>query len=626
MLKKEYKISVNQEDWVTPEETLLDSSSEYSDIEKPIASAVFNYIFIGIMIFAGIIFSMTVKLSVIDHEQFAALSIQNSTANFFVPPPRGLIFDRNDVALIKNTPSFDLLVVSREIKEKDSETEQNISKISQILGAQEVDLKKSIFEQMENNSIFFIAKDISKDQLLAMNFLSPKGFYIIPTMKRGYIDGHQFSQIIGYIGKVNKEDLRDAYYKHTDIVGKLGLEAQYENYLRGEHGKIYFSREDMRGENVDPVSGRNLTTSIEFNLQKKLYSELFEILRSAGLDKAAAVIQNPKTGEVLALASFPSFDNNIFNEGLSEKEFDKLFKNTSRPLFNRVSSGLYNPGSTIKPFFGMAILEEKIFNPTDNIRDCISLVLPNPYDPDSPAVFNNWREDFGLFNLKRAIANSCNVYFYIGGGGYKNIKGLGVDNIFKYLHLSLADNKLGLDIPGEEAGFIPTQNWKMREKGEAWYQGDTYNISIGQGDLLVTPLWINSYVSAVANGGTIYKPYIVQKVTDQNKNIIAEFGSQELTKLPFEKENIEIVKNAMEETILSGTAQIFKDLPVRAGAKTGTAEVVKGSRVNSLFTIFAPFENPEVAMTVLVEGSVTNQGLAIRAAHNVLKWYFTDGR
>ncbi|OGN09504.1 MAG: hypothetical protein A3J46_00475, partial [Candidatus Yanofskybacteria bacterium RIFCSPHIGHO2_02_FULL_41_11] len=559
MLKKEYKISVNQEDWVTPEETLLDSSSEYSDIEKPIASAVFNYIFIGIMIFAGIIFSMTVKLSVIDHEQFAALSIQNSTANFFVPPPRGLIFDRNDVALIKNTPSFDLLVVSREIKEKDSETEQNISKISQILGAQEVDLKKSIFEQMENNSIFFIAKDISKDQLLAMNFLSPKGFYIIPTMKRGYIDGHQFSQIIGYIGKVNKEDLRDAYYKHTDIVGKLGLEAQYENYLRGEHGKIYFSREDMRGENVDPVSGRNLTTSIEFNLQKKLYSELFEILRSAGLDKAAAVIQNPKTGEVLALASFPSFDNNIFNEGLSEKEFDKLFKNTSRPLFNRVSSGLYNPGSTIKPFFGMAILEEKIFNPTDNIRDCVSLVLPNPYDPDSPAVFNNWREDFGLFNLKRAIANSCNVYFYIGGGGYKNIKGLGVDNIFKYLHLSLADNKLGLDIPGEEAGFIPTQNWKMREKGEAWYQGDTYNISIGQGDLLVTPLWINSYVSAVANGGTIYKPYIVQKVTDQNKNIIAEFGSQELTKLPFEKENIEIVKNAMEETILSGTAQIFKD-------------------------------------------------------------------
>ena len=626
MLKKEYKISVNQEDWVTPEETLLDSSSEYSDIEKPIASAVFNYIFIGIMIFAGIIFSMTVKLAVIDHEQFAALSIQNSTANFFVPPPRGLIFDRNDVALIKNTPSFDLLVVSREIKEKDSETEQNISKISQILGAQEVDLKKSIFEQMENNSIFFIAKDISKDQLLAMNFLSPKGFYIIPTMKRGYIDGHQFSQIIGYIGKVNKEDLRDAYYKHTDIVGKLGLEAQYENYLRGEHGKIYFSREDMRGENVDPVSGRNLTTSIEFNLQKKLYSELFEILRSAGLDKAAAVIQNPKTGEVLALASFPSFDNNIFNEGLSEKEFDKLFKNTSRPLFNRVSSGLYNPGSTIKPFFGMAILEEKIFNPTDNIRDCVSLVLPNPYDPDSPAVFNNWREDFGLFNLKRAIANSCNVYFYIGGGGYKNIKGLGVDNIFKYLHLSLADNKLGLDIPGEEAGFIPTQNWKMREKGEAWYQGDTYNISIGQGDLLVTPLWINSYVSAVANGGTIYKPYIVQKVTDQNKNIIAEFGSQELTKLPFEKENIEIVKNAMEETILSGTAQIFKDLPVRAGAKTGTAEVVKGSRVNSLFTIFAPFENPEVAMTVLVEGSVTNQGLAIRAAHNVLKWYFTDGR
>src|SRR3989344_6163669 len=620
MFKKEYKISVSNDDWVTPEETLLDSGSKHSDMEQPISSSIFSFVFVSMSVLMILIVVMTARLDVVRYGYFANVSMQNSTANFFIPPPRGLIFDRNETPLVKNLPSFDILVISRELKENPEQTVQSIGKIAEILKVSEAELQDSIFSQMKQNSVFFVAKDLSKEQLLTFDILSPKGFYVVPNVKRNYIDGHQFSRIIGYVGKVSRDDLEDKYYKSTDSIGRLGLESSYEDYLRGEHGKIFFSHEGERSENIDPIAGKNLVLNIDFDLQKKLYSEMFEVLKSSGLDKGAAVIQNPKNGEVLALVSFPDYDNNQFISGLSEKEFDRLFKNKSRPLFDRAISGLYNPGSTIKPYYGMAILEENIFTPQDTIRDCVNITLPNPYDPSSPAVFNNWRIDLGLFNLRRAIANSCNIYFFIGGGGFKSIKGLGVEKIKKYLHLGLADSKLGIDLPSEEKGFIPDPEWKLRERGENWYQGDTYNISIGQGDLLVTPLWINGYVSAIANGGTIYKPSIVKKVTDQNKNTIVSFEPQELTKLPFKKENINEVRSDMEETVLSGTAQLFKTLPVRMGAKTGTTEVIKGARVNSLFTAFAPFENPELTMTVLVEGSASNQGLAIRTAYNVLKW------
>ncbi len=620
---KEYKISLNNDDWVAPEETLLDSGSEYSNIEKPISNSVFSFFLMIMAVLTLIILAFTAKLSILRHEHLANLSLQNSTANFFIPPARGLIFDRHGTALIKNLPSFDLLTISRELRENSQLIEIDLPKIAGILNIPESDFKNLISEQVKQSSIFIAAQNLTKTQLLEITYLSPKGFYIVPDVQRNYIDGHQFSQIIGYVGKVSKENLaKDPYYKNTDVVGKLGIEYQYEKYLRGEHGKIFFK--DGGSENQEPKSGHNLILSIDYNLQKKLYSELFETLKAANIDKAAAVIQNPNTGEILALVSFPSYDNNAFISGLSEKDFERLFENKSRPMFNRVISGLYNPGSTIKPFLGMAILEEKIFTPQDTIRDCLSLILPNPYNPESPAVFDNWRKDYGLFNLRRAIANSCNIYFFIGGGGYKNIIGLGIEKISKYLKLSLGDQKLGIDLPGEEQGSVPDPKWKLREKGENWYQGDTYNISIGQGDLLATPLWINSYISAIANKGSIYKPFIVKEITDQNKKVISSFEKKEIAKLPFKSENINEVRSDMEETVLSGTAQIMKDLPVRIGAKTGTAEVIKGSRTNSLFTGFAPLDNPELAITILIEGSTADHGVAVRTAHNVLKWYFSE--
>ena len=620
-MSKNYRVSVG-EDWVNPEETLLDSGSEYSDIEMPISANAFRLTFMTAVVLFATVMAFTFKIGIADHETFANLALQNKSVNFLIPPPRGIIMDRSGMPLVKNLPSFDLLVVSREVRENPSEDNRN--KVAGILKIQPEEFSVFISNGIKANSIFFAATDLNKDQVLAIKYLNSDGYYIVPNTKRYYIDGHQFSQVTGYIGKVNKTDLKDEYYYFTDTIGRLGAEAQYEEILRGEHGRFFFSKEKNENLNRDSVQGKNLVLNIDYDLQKKLYNELYGVLASSGLSRGAAVIQNPQNGAVLAMVSFPSFDNNIFVGGLSDNQFKNLFESNTKPLFNRVISGLYNPGSTIKPFIGMTALQEGVITSRDTIRDCVSLVVPNPFDKDNPYIFKNWRQDYGLFNLRRAIAQSCNIFFFTVGGGFGNISGLGAEKIYKYLTAGLANMELGIDLPGEEKGFVPSPDWKLQTRGESWYQGDTYNISVGQGDLLVTPLWLNSYISAIANGGTIYKPMVAQKVIDGNNNDLEVFKEQSITKLPFKDEVIQEMKSDMEETVISGTAGILKDLPVKAGAKTGTAEVVKGKSINSLFTAFAPFDHPELNITVLIEGSVSNQGLAIRVAHNVLKWYFGE--
>lgn len=650
--KREYKISVN-EDWVTPEETLLDSSSEHQNLEVPISNSIFRASLFIAAALCVVVLVFVFDLSIRRYDYFAGVAFQNKSVNFSVPPPRGIIFDRLGRPLVTNEPVFDLLVISKEVpilspteseeQNRGSSISQpnqndlgeigtreavangNIDKVADILNKNRDEFRTFISEGVNDNSIFFAASDLDKGQVLEIKIMEPKGFYIVPNTRRHYVNGPQFSQVLGYVGRVSMNELGvEDYYYPTDIIGRLGIEARYEEYLRGEHGSIFFQN-DGETLNKEPAIGNSVVLNIDYDMQKRLFNELFNVLKDSNYSKATAVIQNPQTGEVLAMASFPAYDNNLFVEGLSENQFRSLFENKSRPLFNRAISGLYNPGSTIKPFMGLMTLEENIFSPTDTIRDCVGLTVVNPYNPDDIYIFNNWRAEYGLFNLKRAIANSCNVYFYIAGGGYGSVKGLGIERIANYLISAFADTKLGIDLPGEEDGFVPTPDWKLDARGEPWYQGDTYNISIGQGDLLVTPLWLNSYISAIANGGTFYKPFVAKQILDSNKNAIEVFEPKVLGRLNFREEVIKEVRNAMLETTISGTAKVFGALPVKVGVKTGTAEVIKGRSVNSIMTVFAPFDNPEVSITILVEGGTsTNEGLAIRATYGFLKWYFGE--
>jgi penicillin-binding protein 2 len=535
--------------------------------------------------------------------------------------------DRSGVPLVQNVPSFDLLVISRQVRRNSDGTFPDIAALVTALERDSEELTLALADGVRSSAVFFLAVDLDRETVLTLSDALPEGFSIITTTKRAYPDGPTFSHVVGYVGKVSPDDIaRDPYYLPSDTVGRLGIEAAYEAVLRGEHGRLEIDATGQPME-VPAQPGDNLVLALDVEVQNELYGAVRTVLRETGLTQAAAVAQDPRSGAVLGMVSFPAYDDNVFSGPLSQEDADALFNNAQQPLFNRVISGLYNPGSTIKPVIGMAALEEGVIGPDTLVNhDCISISIPNPANPDRPYVFSNWRTDIGWFDLTRAIADSCNIFFYTVAGGFGDIGGLGIASVVHYLTEMFANTVLGVDLPGEEAGFVPTPEWKERTTGEPWYRGDTYNISIGQGDLVVTPLWINTYVSAVANSGTLWQPQVATRIVDRDVNPVEVFPSVVLGQLPFSDATVASIRRAMEETVLSGTGRILQDIGVSAAAKTGTAEVIKGKRINSLVTVYAPAENPEVALTVLVEGSEENQGHALRAARQFLQWYFgADG-
>ncbi|MEK7514853.1 MAG: penicillin-binding transpeptidase domain-containing protein [Patescibacteria group bacterium] len=618
-----YAVSLDGDDWVAPEETLVDVGSSHVDVERPVDTRIFSLARGTVWVIAIALMCASGALAVQQHATLSAAAEANRTVQISVSPPRGAIVDRMGTPLVKNTPSFQIAIVSRELPTDATEREALFHTVATILGEDPSVFVPQLGERARAQSVFFAATGVPKEATVQFAQLLGNGVHVVTTTDRAYLDGEQFSTVLGYTGRVSVADReRDATYAQSDRVGRAGVEAFYEEELRGSHGSITFSRgEESVQKNATP--GHTVVLEVDADVQKALYNSLFSVLQGAAVSGAAAIAQDPQTGAVLGMVSFPSYDNNLFADGISQLEYQRLFTSSRKPLFNRVIGGTYNPGSTIKPFIGMAAVEENIIRPSDNIWECVNITIPNPSNPSRPYVFENWRPEHGPFNLARAIATSCNIYFFTVGGGRDAFQGLGIDRISSYLQKAFADKVLGIDLPGEVAGFVPTATWKQEKRGEPWYQGDTYNVSIGQGDLSVSPLWLNTYISAIANGGTLYQPRVAQRIQYGAGTPDTVFQPTALAKLPFSGTTIAAMQKAMRETVLTGTAKLLGDLPVSSAAKTGTAEVTKHGKINSLFTAFAPAENPKVAITVLVESSIYREGYASRTAHTFLKWFFT---
>jgi penicillin-binding protein 2 len=625
-MKDKYFINQENKKSVELEDVFLDSLSKRNDkIENSIDKKNIEITRKITFLILFILLLQAFHLQIIKGSYYSEISQKNYTRSIAIKSSRGIIYDKDGRQIVFNVPIFDLVITPNDFFKDKSKTNKKIEKLSQITKINKDDLKKKI-EKVEQNSYqpLLILGNIDKEKALIIKEKIKKidGVNLEKNAIRNYVDGIYFSHIIGYSGKIDERELENhPDYMLTDTIGKSGLEFSYERELRGTYGKQEievdsFGKRIRTIKRQDPQDGYDLVLNIDSELQKKIYKEIEKINKKTETKAGAAVALDPKTGAVLALVSLPSYDNNLFAGGISNDKYNKLLDNKSNPLFNRAISGEYPPGSTIKPLIGAAALQERIVSPYKTIVDK-GVIYVGPYK------FLDWRAH-GIVDLTKAIAQSCNVYFYAIGGGYGDIKGLGIKKIKKYANLFGLGNLLGIDIPGEKAGLVPNKEWKKEVKSEKWYVGDTYHVSIGQGDILATPLQIAAYTAAIANGGKLLQPQIVDKIINSNGDLVKNVKPRVIRENFIDDENIKWIQKGMRENVVSGSGRLLYNLPVKAAGKTGTAQYAGNKKTHAWYTSYVPYDNPEIVLTVIIEGGGEGHQTAVPVVKEVFEWYFGD--
>jgi penicillin-binding protein 2 len=433
----------------------------------------------------------------------------------------------------------------------------------------------------------------------------------VPTRK--YPLGVSAAQIVGYVTYPKRDQNGYWYQDHTE--GVVGIENLRNAELAGTNG-LKISETDAQGGVVsgsivrNAVAGSDVQLSIDSALQRELFDEVRKRSEESKWKGGAGAIMDIETGELMALASYPSFDPEIMSSGVPKEKVESALRDPRSPFLDRAISGLYAPGSVVKPFVAVAALEEQVISPEKKILSTGSISVPNPYDPKKPSIFKDWKAH-GWVDMRHAIAVSSDVYFYEVGGGFEDQPGLGIAAIERYMRLFGIGRETGISLEGEENGTIPNPEWKAENfDGERWFLGDTYHTAIGQYGFQVTLLQLVRAVAAIANGGTLVTPVIEHTVATVK------------TSLGLSAQNLEIVREGMRQAVQEGTAQSLSMPGVHAAGKTGTAEVgVYKEATNSLVIGFFPYENPKYAFAVVMERAPagTLQG-APAVMHNVLSW------
>jgi len=582
-----------------------------------------KYFIFFLILSLSILLGKSFYLQIIKGHDYFSLAENNRIRTKFIKAQRGIFYDTNGEVLVRNVSGFSLFITPSDLPRDDKDREQVITQISSIIDLSSQDITDKLSDYRYFFQPITIKTGIDYQRAMALKIASTDlpGVTLEIDSWRQYLAGHSFSHLLGYVGKINAEEyeLEKDNYLLNDNIGKIGLEKYYEELLRGEHGQKLVEV-DAYGQEKKIISktefspGSDLVLSIDASLQKKVYEILEARLKKQ--KTAVVIISNPQNGEILSLVDYPNYDNNLFALGIGFDDYQKLIEDEQKPLFMRSIAGEYPSGSTVKIVIAAAALQEGVVTKNTTINSVGGIRVGEWFFPD-------WQSNgHGVTNVIKAIAQSVNTYFYYVGGGYGDFNGLGVERLGQYMKLFGLGEKLGLDLPGEKTGFVPNQQWKNEVKKEPWYIGDTYHLSIGQGDLLVTPLQVNFYTNTIANGGTLYRPKLVKEIIKSDG--VREIIMPEIMRRDFVSQaNINIVREAMRETVVSGSARSLSSLPVLVAGKTGTAQWNNNKENHAWFTAFAPYYNPTFSVTVLVEEGGEGSVTASPIAKEILSYWFS---
>lgn len=598
-------------------------------LELPLSGKAFTLILAAGVILIGLIFSRVLYLAYAQGEFYSNRSEMNVTQPITLPSVRGLIYDRYGEILAENESAYRVVLNSGLARREKLDTEEMLYALSPILEVPEEDLlaiiTKSDFEKI---ALVTLARNVDAEQIAAIKKLDLKAIEIQDDYTRKYTRGPAFSHVLGYTGTA----------QYGDLHGKTGLEKYYDEFISGKDGVRILYR-TAKGDILDekllnkPQHGENLHTTIDADLQEYFYNRMTAALRSLGRNVGVGIAMNPQTGEVLALVNAPSYDNNIFTDLKNKNARVAALTAPFQPLFNRAVSGIYTPGSTVKPMVAIAALKEGVITPETEVFSKGYIEIPNPYDPENPSRFLDWKPN-GWVNVRSALAKSSNIFFYSVSGGFEKIKGIGIEKLKEYWKLFGFGEKTGIDLDAESIGFLPDPAQKEAEKNDIWRIGDTFNVAIGQGDFQVTPIQLISQISSIANGGRLYRPFLMKELAGSNGTTTArqpELMRDYSNLAPYIFEVQEGMKDAVRQPY--GTANSLVNLPFEAAAKTGTSQTSNNTRVNALFVGYIPVEeiskagaSPEnqIAVLVLIENAKEGSLNAVPIGKDVLDWYYNN--
>ena len=573
-----------------------------------------------------------VYLQVIQHDYYTTRAEDNRISLVPIAPNRGVILDRNGTILARNYSAFTLELTPSKIENLD----ETIERLGQLIDIQPKDKRRfrKLLEESKSFESLPIRTRLSDREVArfaANRYLFP-GVEVQARLFRQYPLGAVAAHVLGYINRINKADLvtieasdQQANYKGTDHIGKTGLEQKYEFQLHGETGyeeiEIDAAGEAVRNiSRTAPVSGNNLTLTLDAKLQ--------EITEKAFGDRRGALVAiDPTTGGILAMVSTPTFDPNLFVDGIRSDDWELLNNSPDRPMVNRALNGAYPPGSTFKPFMALAALELGKRTPTQTISD------PGFYNFGGHTFRDDKKGGHGLVDMYKSIVASCDTYYYTLAND------LGIDNIARFMGPLGLGQRTGVDIEGESEGVLPSPEWKKRRfrhpAQQKWFAGETISIGIGQGYNAYTPIQLAQATATLANNGVMFRPHLVNYITDSKTGEKVAIEREPLRTLPWKQQNIDFIKKAMVGVNKEGTgARAFAGAEYESGGKTGTAQLfsLKGSdyksgklkqelRDHALFIAFAPADHPKIALAVLVENGGFGAQSAAPIARMVIDYY-----